>query len=151
MADNRSFFGKIIHWFEEVGDWVQENLGDPAIAAALRDDLGLKPGQDIPKAKRDQIQQFAQGFDPDKTSFAETVSEIADVIEPLVSLGKEIKSDEQTGWDVAFLLGKVAASDSIRLRLPLLYAVGKATMFITDDPEQVTQFDPALLVKLANG
>ncbi len=153
MADseNTSFVKGVKKWFEDTADWVQENLGDPAIAAALRDDLGLAPGEDIPKAQRDQIQQITKGFDPDKTSFEATAAEIIEVITLLKGLGDQIKDDSLSAWDVAFLIGKVAAADSIRLRWPLVYAIGKATSFITDDPEQVTLFDPAVLVKLATG
>jgi hypothetical protein len=150
-SENTSFVKGIQKWFEDTADWVQENLGDPAIAASLRDDLGLAPGEDIPKAQNDQIQQFAKGFDPDKTSFEDTVSEIIDAITALKALGDQIKDGSLSGWDVAYLIGKVAAADSIRLRWPLIYAIGKATTFITDDPEQVTQFDPAVLVNIASG
>ncbi len=148
MAD---FLDDVKTWFEDLADWVQENLGDPAIAAALRDDLGLAPGEDIPAAQRNQIQQLGSGFDPDKKAFLETVEEIKGLVEVLIQLGDQIGSDEVSGWDAAYLMGKVSASESMRLHVPLLYALGKLTLFISDDPDRVSDFDPAVLVALVRG
>ncbi len=146
-----NFFEKVKDWFESVADWVQENLGDPGIAAALRDDLGLQSGEDIPKAQRDQISQFADGFDPDKKAFMETVNQLVDIITALVQLGEQISDDSVSGWDVAYIMGRIAASESIRIHAPLLYAIGKATLFVSSEPENVTALDPSILVAIANG
>lgn len=144
-------FEDVKRFFEMLADWVQENLGDPGIAAALREDLGLAPGEDIPKAQQNQIQQHAGGFDPDKKAFEETVNEIAELVQTLIQLGETIGSDQLTGWDAAYLMAKVASSESIRLHAPLLYALGKTALFISDDPERVSELDPEVLVRVARG
>jgi len=152
MTEKSTSFTELVKkWLECLADWIQENLGDPAIAAALRDDLRLAPGKDIPKAEVGKIQQLADGFDPDKTSFKETIKELKDIIDALEDLFTQIGSGDVSGWDAAYIAGKVAASESIRVRLPLIYAIGKATLFISDDPEQVSEFDPAKLVNIVNG
>lgn len=153
MADDKSksIFSAIIAWFKQAADWVQENLGDPAIAEMLRQDLGLAPGSSIPDAEKDKFQQYGKGLDPDKVAFEETIAEIKDVVTDLSNLGDTLKSDGLTGWDVSYLLGRVAAADSVRLRFPAVYAVAKLALFISDDPDALEELDPALLVQLLRG
>lgn len=154
MADankSKSIFSAIIAWFEQAADWVQENLGDPAIAETLRQDLGLAPGQSIPETEKGKFKQYADNLDPDKVAFAETIAEISGVVQDLSNLGETLKSDSLSGWDVAYLLGRVAAADSVRLRFPAVYAIAKLTLFISDDPDAFEELDPALLVKLLRG
>ncbi|HML22024.1 MAG TPA: hypothetical protein PKD09_10260 [Aggregatilinea sp.] len=147
------FFTDVKNWFKELAEWVQENLGDPYIIEAIRDDLGLAPDRDVPESQRDQIKHFADGLDPDKKGFAETVEDLKIIIEAFVQLGEQLTDDESTvtGWDVAYLLGKLLASELIRTREPIVYFVGKTTLFVTDDPEKLTELDPALLVRLGRG
>src|SRR5574342_671707 len=113
MADSgkntKSIFKSLIQWFKDAADWVQENLGDPAIASALREDLGLKPGQDIPAADKAKFKQFADGLDPDKAAFAETVAEITNAIPVFQALGDQLKSGSLSKADVAFLIARLAA------------------------------------------
>ncbi len=150
MAD---FFTSVKNWFKELAEWVQENLGDPYIVEALRDDLGLAAGADISEAQRDQIKQFADGLDPDKKGFAETVEDLKILVEAFIQLGEQLVDDDgsATGWDVAYLIGKLLASELIRTREPIVYFVGKTTLFVVDDPEMLSEFDPALLVRLGRG
>lgn len=140
-------------WFKELAEWVQENLGDPYIVEALRDDLGLAPGESVPEAQRGQIKQFADGLDPDKEGFNETVADLKDLVDALVQMGEQLTEDPNSisGWDVAYLLGKLLAAEMIRTREPVVYAIGKTSLFIADDPEALTEFDPAVLVRQARG
>lgn len=150
MAD---LFTTIRRWFKEQADWVQENLGDPYIVEALRDDLGLAPGEDIPEAQKAQIKQFGAGLDADKSGFLETVEEIKELVTALVQLGEQMVESPSSlsGWDVTYLIGKLLASELIRTREPVVYALGKATLFVVDDPEQISALDPAMLVRLGRG
>lgn len=153
---SKSIFSAIIAWFEQEADWVQENLGDPAIAEMLRQDLGLAPGSSIPDTEKDKFKQYGArsngiGLDPDKVAFEETIAEIKDVVADLSNLGDTLKSDGLTGWDVAYLLGRVASAESIRLHFPVVYAVAKLALLISDDPDALEELEPALLVKLLRG
>lgn len=140
---------RVVDWFKEAYDWVEENLGDPAIAEGIRDDLGLAPGEDVDTGAFGAWP--SDDFDPDDAAFAETVAEVTTAILALVQLGGAIADDSVDGWDVAFLIGTLAASDSLRVRVPLVYALAKALLFISDDPEELEALDPKLVVDLLNG
>ncbi|MBI5301752.1 MAG: hypothetical protein HY868_06430 [Chloroflexi bacterium] len=152
MADSdkktKSIFKSIVQWFKDAADWVQENLGDPAIANALRQDLGLKPGEDISPGDKAKFQQFAAGLDPDKAAFAETIAEISEVVPVFRALGEQLKSDSLDAADVSFLIARLAAVDSIRLRAPIVYSIAKMLTLVTDDPDSAEMFDIDMLVKL---
>jgi len=146
-------FSTIKKWFKDLAEWTQENLGDPYIAAAIRDDLGLAEGASVPEAQRDQIKQFANGVDPDKEAFAETVADLKVLVDAFTQMGEELLAQPPTatGWDVAYLIGRLLAAEMIRTREPIVYFLGKSTLFIADDPEQLSTLDPALLVRLGKG
>ena len=149
--EQRNVFAGIIDFLKEVVDWVEQNLGDPALAATLRADLGLAPGEDVPAAARNELTSHAAGMDPDKVAFDETVAEITDVVEALIGLGELLKADGATGWDVVYLIARVAAAESLRVRWPVVYAAAKLLAFISDDPETVEDLDPARVMGLLTG
>jgi hypothetical protein len=152
MADTskktKSIFSSVVSWFKHAADWVQENLGDPAIASALRQDLGLPPGKDMPEAEKGKFQQFAAGLDPDKEAFSETIAEISEVIPVFQALGEQIKGGDLDAADVSYLIARLAAVESLRLHVPLAYSITKILTLITDDPDSAEMFDIDMLVKL---
>ncbi len=147
------FFTDVKNFFKSMADWVQENMGDPYITEALRDDLGLEPGEDITVAQRDQIKAFADGLDADKEGFLETVEDIKNLVDAFIQMGEQLTADDSTvtGWDVAYLLGKLLSTELIRTREPIVYALGKSTLLVVDNAESISEFDPALLVRLGRG
>ena len=40
----KNIFRRILAFFKHVAEWIPENLGDPAYARTLREDLGLAEG-----------------------------------------------------------------------------------------------------------
>ena len=124
-ARKKGVFARIIGWFKRRAEWIQEHLGDPAIARELRGDLGLAPGAQISEDKQARFRQYATGLDPDKESFAETIAELAPLFTDLAELYDELKSDTLSKGQVGYVLLKLAATDSIRLRLPWLYAFSR--------------------------
>lgn len=151
MTDTPNAFEKVIDSFKKAAEWVAENLGDPALATVIRDDLGLAPGADIPDAKKNQIATFGAGLDPDKESFADTVDELLTIIDALVALGDDLKKDQATAWDVFYLLFRMAASENLRVRSSFVYGLFKLLLLVTEDPESLEELDPALLVGLLRG
>lgn len=153
MADEPNVFEKIVKWFKEASDWVQQNFGDPEIATALREDLGLKPGADLSPADKAKFVAFKDGLDPDKVAFDATVAEIAQAIEGFIQLGETLKdpASGDVAWDIAYLLGNIALADTLRVRFPAIYALGKLGLLVSDDPDAVEQFDPAMLMKILRG
>lgn len=153
MATDPNVFEKIVKWFKEASDWVQQNFGDPEIAAALREDLGLKPGADISAADKAKFVAFKDGLDPDTVAFDATVAEITQAIDGFIQLGETLKdpASGDVAWDVAYLLGNIALADTLRVRFPAIYALGKLGLLVSDDPDAVEQFDPAILMRILRG
>lgn len=147
----RNIFERVIQWFKDTAKWIPENLGDPDLAKEMRAELGLKTGQDIPPAQKGKFAGYGAGLDPDKESFAATAAEIADFVSDAQLLGADLKSPGQTAADAAYLLMKVAAADSLRVRVPGVYAVAKLVLFSTDDIEHIEELDPVAALKIVRG
>ena len=150
-ARKKGVFARIIGWFKRRAEWIQEHLGDPAIARELRGDLGLAPGAQISEDKQAKFRQYATGLDPDKESFAETIAELAPLFTDLAELYDELKSDTLSKGQVGYVLLKLAATDSIRLRLPWLYAFSRAVLFFEEDTEALILIDPKRLLRHLRG
>lgn len=147
-------FESISTWATGLADWVQEHLGDKELAAALREDLGLKAGSEQPKKPPEgtpAIDKYLAALDPDKQAFADMVAEIVDTVMLVKDFADTIAADGLSGWDVLYLLGKVAAADSLRVRAPAIYAIARLLEFISDDPDTVAELDPARLVGIVTG
>lgn len=153
MATEPNVFERVVKWFKEAADWVQQNLGAPEIATALREDLGLKPGADLSPADKAKFVAFKDGLDPDKVAFDATVAEIAQAIDGFIQLGETLKDpvSGDVAWDIAYLLSNIAVADSLRVRFPAIYALGKLGLLVSDDPDAIEQFDPAMLMKILRG
>ncbi len=153
MANEPNIFEKIVAWFKEASDWVQHNLGDPEIASALRQDLGLKEGAELSPAEKVKFANLKDGLDPNKIAFDATIAELAEAIQGFIQLGETLRDpvSGDVAWDIAYLLGNVALADTLRLRFPAIYALGKLTLIVSEDPAALEQFDPALLMKILRG
>src|SRR5436190_10244725 len=153
-AKKKNIFQRIAQWFSSAADWIEENLGDPALAKALTEDLGLKSSDTkpvLPADSKQKIKAYADSVDPDKAAFEDTVAEIKDVVDAALVFGDAVKSDDLTAWDVVFLLMKVATADSLRVRFPWAYAIARATLLLGDDADSIQEFDPDLLFKVFRG
>jgi len=150
--DTHTIFETVIQWFKELADWVQENLGDPVFATALREDLGLKPGANIPPDKLSKLKQGADELDPDKIGFLETAAEITSVYQDLKALSETLTTDNMTFQDVVYIIARLVAVDSLRLHVPAAYAIGQALLFISSDlDEKLTDIDPAPVLHILKG
>ena len=154
MANNTSnIFQTIGAALKEAAIWAQQHLGDPLIAQTLREDLGLKAGTDLEPGLASQLGVFKDGIDPDSIAFEETLLEMLQTTEALLQAIETLRDPglDRTPWDIAVLLGNIALADSLRLRFPIVYAIGKLSLFVSDDPDSLEQFDPALLMELLHG
>jgi hypothetical protein len=151
----KNIFQRIAGWFTEAADWVQENLGDPAFAHTLQEDLNLKTPNGatpaLPAASLAKIKQYQSTVDPEKAAFQETVTEIGEVVDAILTFADAVKGEGMTPGDVVFLLMKVATADSLRVRLPWAYAIAKAVLLVADDLDTVEEFDPDRLFKVLRG
>ena len=148
----RSIWSAIGHAIKALFEWIPEHLGDPALAAEIRGDLGLKPDAQLPEDKAAKFRQFAAGLDPDKESFAETVAEIGDVAAEIAVLQELLESDDdQAMVHLTYLLLSLAATDSVRIRVPAVYSTARALLFLAQDVESLVAIDPARLLRQLRG
>ncbi len=155
MADDKkptpNIFSRIIGWFKSTATWVEEHLGDPAIAESIRLDLGLKPGQELPAATTGKFAQYGSGLDPDKEGFSETVAELTGVISDFKALAAALENDGFPANQVLYTLLSLAATDSVRLRVPTVFALARLAMWVDDDVESLMMLDPARLLRNVRG
>ena len=147
----KNIFSRIVAWFKKVAEWIPEHLGDPAIARSIREDLGLAPGDQIDAAKSQKFVQFGAGLDPDKEAFSETVAELSDVVQEIKTLATTLETEDAPAAQVSYTLLKLAATDSVRLRAPFLYALSRAVLFLEEDTEALIMIDPARLLRQLRG
>lgn len=142
----KNIFRRILHFFKHAAEWVPEHLGDPAYARALREDLGLAEGADVPADKQEKFKRFAAGLDVDQASFLDTVAQIKDLIPLIQSLKDDFASDQVDPVALEYLLFRLIATDFVRLREPALYALMRAVLFAEDDIESLALIDPGVFL-----
>src|SRR5919204_6955186 len=151
----KNIFQRIAKWFAEAADWIEEHLGDPALAKTIAEDLGLNPSATaqpaLPAASKQKIKDYASAIDPVKAAFEETVTEIADVVQAILTFSDAVKGEGMTAWDVLLLITKVGTADSLRVRFPAVYALAKASLLVADDVDSLEELDPDRLLKLLRG
>jgi hypothetical protein len=147
----KSIWARIGGAIKRTLEWIPEHLGDPALAREIREDLGLKPGEQIPEEKTAKFKQFAQGLDPDKESFAETVAEIGEVAAEIKVLAELLKSDEMPPEEIAYILFKLGVTDSVRMRFPAVYGISRGLLFLEEDYEALAMIDPSRLLRQLRG
>jgi hypothetical protein len=155
MVDDKkatpNIFSRIIGWFKSTATWIEEHLGDPAIAESIRLDLGLKPGQELPATTTGKFAQYGSGLDADKEGFNETVAELTAIIPDLKALAAALETDDFPANQVLYTLLSLAATDSVRLRVPTVFALARLAMWVDDDLESLMILDPARLLRNVRG
>jgi hypothetical protein len=147
----KNIFSRIVDWFKSSAHWVEDHLTDPAIATSIRQDLGLKSGAAIPAATAGKFAQYGSGLDPDKEALSETIAEVTKMLPDFKALAKSFETDDFPANEILYLLMSLAATDSIRLRFPAVFAFARLGMFIEDDPESLMVLDPAKLLRNVRG
>jgi hypothetical protein len=154
MADDKkkkNIFSRIVAWFKEAAQWVVDKLTDDAIAQSITEDLGLKPGQKIPEAKKGQFVQFASGLDPEKEALSDSIAEITEVAQAIKALAATYATDDFPAGQLSYTILKLAATDSVRLRLPWLFALSRTVLFFEEDTEALIMLDPSRLLRNLRG
>jgi uncharacterized protein DUF6603 len=148
---SKNVFSRIVAWFKSSAEWVADHLTDPVIAESIRQDLRLKPGQDIPPATAGKFTQYGAGLDPDKEALSETIAELTAIIPDLKALAATLETDDVPANQIAYTLMSLAATDSIRLRFPAIFALARLGLWVDQDLESLMVLDPALLLRNARG
>ena len=143
---DKSLVRRIYEFFKHVAEWVPENLGDPAVARTIREDLGLAAGADIPADKQEKFKRFQAGLDVDRAAFLELVEQIKVLVPEIKSLAQDLSSDKVDPLEAEYLLLRLFATDFLRLRAPFLYALYRTVLFLEEDVESLGLIDPAVML-----
>ena len=146
---SKSVFRRIVGWFKEAAKWVTEVLTDDEIARSIREDLGLPAGGKIPADKEAKFKQLAAGLDPEREALSDSIAEITGIANETKALAAALSNGEPT--QIHYFLMKAAATDSVRLRVPALFALGKVMSFVEDDVESLALLDPARALRNVRG
>jgi hypothetical protein len=152
----KNLFQKIADFFKDVAEWVEETFSDPEIAKQVREDLGQNadnPATPTPvdANTKQKIDQFLAKEDVDKAAFAQTVAEIKNLADVIMTFADAVKADGVSAADVFWLIFKVWGAESLRLRNPAAYAVAMLAGLVLEDDELLPQLDPAPLTRMLKG
>lgn len=152
-----TFFQRVGRWVMDAVDWVEETLGDPALAAQLREDLGLNTDNPatpaVPADKRAAIEKFAATKEKDLTqdAFIQTVGQIVGLIDTVKTFADAVAADGVDPWDLVTLLFRVWSVQSLKERNPAAYALCQLVGLISAEEETLEVLDPAPALKLLRG
>jgi hypothetical protein len=149
--EKKGIFSRIKGWFIDAAHWVEDTFTDPALAREIRADLGLKPGQEIKSTDVAAMHSHAAAINPDDEAFSATATEVVAVATDIKTLVDQMKSPGQDTANVAYLLMELSSAESIRVRVPLLYAISKLLLFVGDDLESMESLDPGRLIRGLQG
>jgi hypothetical protein len=155
-AKKRNVFQKIAKFFKDAAAWVAETFADPAIAREVKEDLGLNPHNPATPPGTDanlnqKIDAFLAKEDVDRKALAETVAQIGQLADTILTFADAVKADGVDKWDVFWLVFKVWGAESLRLRNPAGYAAAVLGGLILEDDELLPQLDPAPVTRLLKG
>ena len=151
-----NLFQRIAGWVKDAVDWVERTFGDPAIAGQVREDLGLNTSNPatpptVDQATRDKITEFTAKQDVDEAAFAQTVGQIAGLVDTIKTFAEAVAADGVDPWDIVTLLFKVFTVQSLKERNPAAYALCSLGGLIASDEETLEQIDPEPLLRLVRG
>ena len=77
---------------------MERTFGDPAIAGQVREDLGLNTSNPatpptVDQATRDKITEFTAKQDVDEAAFAQTVGQIAGLVDTIKTFAEAVAAD----------------------------------------------------------
>lgn len=151
-----NLFQKIAGFFKDAAAWVEETFSDPEIAKQVREDLGQNsdnPATPTPVSAdtAQKIDTFLAKEDVDKAAFLQTVAEIKNVADVIMTFADTVKADGVSAADVFWLIFKVFGAESLRLRNPSAYALAALAGLVLEDDELIAQLDPAPLTRMLKG
>jgi hypothetical protein len=146
----KGIFGRIKDWFKDAANWIETHF-DAALGHEMRADLGLPPGAEIKSSDLAGMQSHLGAIDPDEEQFAAFAAEVVAVATDVKTLAGQMKSPSQDAASVAYMFMELSSAESIRVRVPFLYAISKLLLFVGDDIESMEALDPGRLAKGIQG
>ena len=152
----KNVFQKIAGFFKDVVEWVEATFSDPELAREAREDLGMNADspatpQAVDPAVRQKIDEFLAKEDVDELALAATFAQIGSLADTIMTFADAVKADGVDAADVFWLIFKVWAADSLRVRNPSAYAICVLAGLLLEDDEILPQLDPAPVTRLLKG
>lgn len=152
----KNVFQKIVAFIKDAVDWVEETFADPAIAGQVREDMGQDSANPATPTATDanlkqKIDTFLAKEDVDKEALLETVAEIKQLADTIMTFADAVKADGVSAADVFWLIFKVWGAESLKLRNPAAYALCQLVGLVLEDDEVIAQIDPVPVTRLLKG
>ncbi|HKB38959.1 MAG TPA: DUF6603 domain-containing protein, partial [Gemmataceae bacterium] len=119
-------------------DWVREQLEDDLIRRSIAEDLGLQPGESVPKANLPQdsldgITRYRGQANPDKETFIILLNDVRAVYEACRSLIKAFGVSNVTAAnELLYRMFDILAANYVRLSSPSAYFLIQALAALTE-------------------
>lgn len=143
--------------FKEIGDkladfveWVKGTLEDDDIRRAIAEDLGLQPGESVPKVnlpqdKVDSITRYRSQANPDQETFIILLQDVRAVYESLRSFISALGVSGVTAQnELLYQLFDLLALNYVRLREPSLYFIVQALGALVEDSSELVEEDASV-------
>ena len=140
-----SLFKSIGDELADFVDWIKEQLEDEPIRRAIAEDLGLQPGESVPKAnipqeQLDGIARYRSQANPDKEAFIILLNDVRAVYESVRSFisamgvgGTNVQNE------ILYHLFDLAALNYVRLELPNLYFIAQVLGALVEDTKELDE------------
>lgn len=158
--ESKNVFQTLLGWARDLHEWVADTFADPEIREQIILDLGLDPANptvpqrpDPTSAQQQKIHELIKK-DADKIdtqALKETIVEIKGLVETIRVFAASVKADGTDEWDVFWLVFKVWAAETLRLRNPSGYTVAVIAGLLIEDDEILPQLDPASASRVLKG
>src|SRR5687768_15037493 len=138
-----SFFKKVGDELADFVDWVREQLEDDLIRRSIAEDLGLQPGESVPKANlpADQLEgidRYRGQANPDKETFFILLNDVRAVYESCRSFIKAFGvSNVTVANELLYRMFDIASANYVRLKSPEAYFLVQALAVLVEDSAEL--------------
>jgi hypothetical protein len=154
----KGFFQKLADLAGEFVEWLADTFGDPELAAELKSDIGLDPGNPATPAQpspatMQRLAAFAKKTDAeiDKAALMAVAADLKAVVTTLMEFIEAARAD---GVDARVLFTTVTRMfllDMLRVRNPSAYDFVKIVGLLADDDENLAMLDASRFTTALRG
>lgn len=158
--ESKNVFQTLLGWARDLHEWVADTFADSEIREQVILDLGLDPSNptvpdrpDPTSAQQQKIHELIKKDSDkiDKEALKQTIEEIKGLVETIRVFAASVKADGTDEWDVFWLVFKVWAAETLRLRNPSGYTVAVIAGLLIEEDEILPQLDPATASRVLKG
>lgn len=139
------------------GDWVATTFSDPEITRLVMADLGLTPSSSPPKPAapsaqtRDALKAFSALPTVQQQALLQTLAQLTGVVEAVRTFVDAANDDSVDPWTLFWLLFRLFAAESLRVRNPSAYALCALLGLVLEDDDTLAQIDPDPVLRALRG